>query len=596
MDAIQAYIEANQANIGLVVLAVMFAGFLTERFPAAVVAIIGACVFLVTGILDEDGLMTALANPAPYTIGAMFVLSGALLRTGTIDALANKIVERANRRPRVATAELFLGAFVGSAFMNNTPVVMVLIPIMARLAQAIGTTAKRLLIPLSFVAILGGTMTLIGTSTNLIVDAVAREEGLRPFGIFEIAPYGLVAALTGTIVMALFSPLLLPSGDPEMLYRSEEDTLFLTELVIPPESPAVGRQLGSLAALRRARTKVIALKRNGRLIRHDVLDYVARAGDHIVIRTDVTELLSLRNSRQFEIGLGGRNAPPANSPALVEATIAPSHPSLGRRLADIPFLSRLRVRILGMTRHHHLPGPDLPGARMRAADRLLVTGTEDAIRRMYENPNLLGVGQSRTRAFRRHRAPIAIGALAFVVILAALDVLPILTAALLGVGVILVARCIDAEEAWGAIDGNVLILIFAMLTVGVALEQAGSVKLVVDGLHPILESVPPWALIFVVYGMSVILTELITNNAVAVLVTPVVIAIARDLGVDPRPLVIAVMFAASASFATPIGYQTNTLVYAAGNYRFLDFLRAGLPVTLTVGPMTCLAILSFYGG
>jgi di/tricarboxylate transporter len=596
MNAIQAYVEVHQAAIGLIILAVMFAGFLTERFPAAVVALLGACAFLVLGILDEDGLMSALANPAPYTIGAMFVLSGALLRTGTIDAIASKIVERAGRHPRLATAELFLGAFVASAFMNNTPVVMVLIPIMARLAHATGTSAKRLLIPLSFVAILGGTMTLIGTSTNLIVDAVARDEGLPAFGIFEIAPYGIVAAITGTLVMIVLGRWLLPEGDPETLYRSEEDTEFLTELVVPHDSPAIGRQIRSIPALRRARTKVIALKRSGRLIRHDLPDYAIESGDHIVIRTDMIELMSLRNSRQFEVGLSSSNGPPANAEAVVEATIAPNHPSLGRRLVDIPFLSRLRVRILGVTRHNHIPGPDLPTARMRAADRLLVTGSDDAIRRMYENPGLLGVGQTRTRAFRRQRAPIAVAALIAVVTLAALDILPILTAALLAVGAILVARCIDAEEAWGSVDGNVLILIFAMLAVGVALEQSGSVAMVVETLTPFLASVPPWALIFVVYGLCVLMTELITNNAVAVLVTPLVIAVARDLGVDPRPLVIAVMFAASASFATPIGYQTNTLVYAAGNYRFFDFVRFGSFVTLFVGPTTCLAILTFYPG
>jgi di/tricarboxylate transporter len=213
---------------------------------------------------------------------------------------------------------------------------------------------------------------------------------------------------------------------------------------------------------------------------------------------------------------------------------------------------------------------------------------------MYENPGLLGVGQTRTRAFRRHRAPIAVAALVAVVTLAALNILPILTAALLAIGAILVARCIDAEEAWGSVDGNVLILIFGMLAVGVALEQAGSVAMVVSALGPLLETAPNWALIFIVYGLCVLMTELITNNAVAVLVTPLVIAVARDLGVDPRPLVIAVMFAASASFATPIGYQTNTLVYAAGNYRFIDFIRFGGFVTLFVGPMTCLGILFLY--
>jgi di/tricarboxylate transporter len=320
------------------------------------------------------------------------------------------------------------------------------------------------------------------------------------------------------------------------------------------------------------------------------LEEILGEGDRIVVQLNIIELLSLRSSEDFKIGIIRKGDVGALGEQLVEATVAPSHPAIGNRLIDIPFLKELNVRILGLTRFRNLPRSDLPNARIHAADRLVVTGSRQDIRRMYENPNLFGVGETRARAFRRDRAPIAIGALMAVVLLSALGILAIEVAAILAVAAILLSRCIDAEEAWGSIDGNVLILIFAMLAVGIGLEEAGSVDMVVGWIKPALAGVPPWALILAVYVISVLMTEIITNNAVAIIVTPIAIALANELGMDAKPLILAVMFAASASFATPIGYQTNTLVYAAGNYRFVDFFRAGIPVTIGVGIATCLAI------
>ncbi|MFN3818121.1 SLC13 family permease [Blastomonas sp.] len=592
MDEIRQFIETWQAQIGLVILGLMFVGFVMERFPAAVVAILGACTFLFLGIIDSKQLFSAFSNSAPITIGAMFILSGALLRTGTIDAIAGAIIQRAARRPKLAVAEMFLGVYVASAFMNNTPVVVVMIPIILKLAQATGFSAKKLLIPLSFVCILGGTTTLIGTSTNLIVDSVARSNGLEPFGIFEITPYGLIAGVAGMIMLAGFSSWLLPKDD-EGLAGNASDELFLTELTIRNASTLRGKALADTAIAKRSKISVTAIKRDGRYIRHNLSAEVLQANDVLVIRTELPELMSLRKSADFKVGIVRKGDVGAMGEVVVEAMVAPSHPSIGNRLYDIPFLSMLNVRVLGLSRYRNLPRSDLPNAKIHAADKLVVTGSKADIARMYENPNLFGVMNTNARAFRRDKAPLAIGALAAVVILSALNVVAIEVAAILAVGFILIARCIDAEEAWSSIDGNVLVLIFGMLAVGLALEQAGSVTVVVNTLAPYLADVPVWAVVFSVYVLSVLLTEIITNNAVAILVTPIVIKLGTDLGIDPRPLVIAVMFAASASFATPIGYQTNTLVYAAGGYRFTDFFKAGIPLTVGVGVATCFAIVAF---
>lgn len=595
MGEIQGFIDAHKAVIGLVILVAMFIAFLRERYPVAVVALLGACAYLATGLLDVEGLFSVFSNSAPIVIGVMFILSGALIRTGTIDAIASAIVARAEKYPRLAIVEVFAGALIASAFLNNTPVVVVLIPIMFRLAAATGVPVKRLLMPLSIVAILGGSMTLIGTSTNLVVDGIARNEGLEPFGIFEITPYAGIAALAGCVVLLLLAQILLPS-DPlaaEQEGGMAEDQDYLTELAVRSDSALIGKPMGELPGFR-GRTRLIGVKRGGELIRRQLAVMELKPGDRLVVRASGVELLTLRDSKDFDIGLTGLAGPSAAKGAAVEAMISPAHPSVGQRLADIPFLQRLRVRVLGVTRHRHLPGPDLANARMRAADRLLVVGEDDAIRGLRENPNLLGVGLARMRAFRRDRAPIAIGALAATVLLAAFDIMPISVAAILALGVILATRCIDPEEAWGSIDGNVLILIFAMLAVGLALQKAGSVALMVDWVTPLIRDAPPWMLLFIVYAFTLLLSELLSNNAVAAIMTPIAIEMSRDLGIDPRPLVIVVMISASACFATPIGYQTNALVYAAGDYRFADFVRIGIPLNLVVGSAACLALTALY--
>ena len=596
MTAVQAFVETHQAIIGLLILAAMFVEFIRERYPVAVVSLLGACAFLGTGLLDADGFFSVFSNSAPITIGAMFILSGALLRTGAIDLVARAIVARAKRRPRLAIVEVFGGGLLASGFMNNTPVVVILIPIVFRLAAATGTPIKKLMMPVSVIAILGGCLTLIGTSTNLIVDGLSQDAGMPPFGIFEITPYGAIAALAGCIGLVILSPLL-PSDPPSMQAGDAADrSEYLTEVGLLADGGLVGRTIGQSQALKRRSSQIVAVKRGSELIRKDLGDLVLLAGDRLVMRASAVDILTMSRSKGFDLGLGRSAGTVEPSDEFVETLISPTHPSIGGRLAEIPLLNRLRVRVLGISRHDHIPGPDLAGARLRAADRLLISAGPEDLKGLRENPHLLGVSASRSRAFRPDLAPIAVAALGVTILISALDIAPIGIVATIAVGAILMFRCIDPLEAWSSIDGDVLVLIFAMLAVGLGLEQAGSVDLMIGWITPLLEQAPHWLLIFLVYGFTLLLSELLSNNAVAAIVTPIVIGLARDLGVDPRPLVIAVMIAASACFATPIGYQTNALVYAAGDYRFSDFLKVGIPLNIIVGIAACTGILVFYRG
>ena len=588
IEALRAFIEAHQAVITLLILAAMFVGFLMERLPATVIAILGACTCLALGILDDKSIYSVFSNSAPIVIGAMFVLSGALIRTGVIQRIADLIMARAEKHPRLAIVEVLLGALVASAFLNNTPVVVVLIPIMMKLAEVTGVSAKKLLMPLSIVAVLGGTLTLIGTSTNLVVDGIVREAGMPGFGIFEITKIGLVTAASGVIRLALMW-WLLPSDKPVKGPAGTHDAhQYLTELVLDEDDDLVGMTVEAFRDLPRS-GRVVGVRRASAVVRGADLDHwTLAAGDRLIVRVDGATLMTWREQGRFRLGIG--NGEPAASDMVVETMIASNHPGIGQRLIDIPFLQKIRARIIGLDRPAHEPGPDLASVRIRPADRLLVAGGAREVEALRDNPHLIGADLAKVRAFRRGKAWIAILCMLSVVTLAAFDILSIGVAAIIAIGVILLTRCIDNEEAWGTIDGDVLILIFAMLAVGLALENSGAVAMMVGWVKPSLADAPAWMLVFGIYFFALILSELLSNNAVAALMTPVTLAIAAELGIDPRPLVIALMIGASACFATPIGYQTNTIVYAAGDYRFVDFVKIGVPLNIITGVSTCFAI------
>ena len=571
----------TEAILALTVVAFMFVLFVREVFPTEVVALSGAALMLFLGILPYEAGLAVLSNPAPWTIAAMFIVMGALVRTGGLEWFTRQAGRYAETHPSVSIASLLLVVVVLSAFVANTPVVVVMIPVFVQLAGQLGTTPSKLLIPLSYSAIMGGSITLIGTSTNLLVDGVARAEGLAPFTIFEVSILGLVVTVWGLTYLYFIGRHLLPERDSlaAMLSSGRSKMKFFTEAVIPPDSNLIGREVTGVQLFKRDGVRLIDVIRGDTSYRHELKGFTLQVGDRVVLRSKISELLSLQRNKSLK----RVDQVSAVETTTMEVLITPGCKMVGRALGSMRLRRRYGIYVLAVHRRNQNVGHKMQDIVVRVGDTLLLEGAPADIQRLANDMDIGDVSKPTERAYHRSHAPIALLAMFGIVVLAALGVAPILPLAVIAVAVVLVTRCIDAEEAFSFVEGRLLALIFSMLAIGAALQASGAVALIVNAIAPLLEGLPIFFVIWAVYLLTSVLTELVSNNAVAVVVTPIAIGLGQQMGLDPRGLVVAVMVAASASFATPIGYQTNTMVYGPGGYKFTDYMKVGIPLNLSIG-------------
>ena len=569
-------------------LAATLVSFVREKISPDLTALALFVAIIACGLLSPQKAFSVFANPAPFTVGAMFVLSAALVRCGAIELLSGFVEKSANwSYPAVMFLLVMMVAGV-SAFINNTPVVVVFLPVVLGLAHKMKLAPSKLLIPLSYAAVLGGTCTLIGTSTNLVVNGILISKHLPPFSMFELAWLGVPATLVGAIYLSFFGNRLLPVREMlTSILTEDERREYITEAFVQPDSPVIDKTLAEAGLSRAKGIRLVEIIRDGVALYIEPEKIRLKAGDRVILSCRPQGIAATRGVVGIdlisELKLGLEQIA-AHEGSLVEAVVNPHSGIVGHTVREVNFRQRFRMIVLAVHRKGRNVREQLDTLSLEAGDILLMMGTDQAIDALRQSEDLVLFDRARVPAISHHKKmPIVVAVIAAVVVTASFDWVPIELGALAGCLVVCITGCLKPNEAYASIEWNILFIIYGMLAAGLALEQTGAAlwlaSHVVDSVQAVVP--PEHKALFVLgalYLVTTVLTELLSNNAVAALMVPIAIGIATHLGVNMQPFVMVVMFAASAAFATPIGYQTNTYVYGVGGYRFTDFVKIGVPL------------------
>lgn len=577
--------------------------FALDIYPIDFVAFsIMAVILLLGPILEVTPLeaISGFSNPATITVMAMFILSAGVYRTGLINVLARHMVNFAgeNQRRQLITVMLIVGPI--SAFINNTAAVAILIPSVIGLAREHKVAPSKLLIPLSYFSQLAGVVTLIGTSTNILASSITFQEGYGTFGMFEFASIGILVFITGAVYLLSIGRRLLPERRAdEQLAESYQIKEYLTEVLILENSPLVGKTLVESRLNELFGINILDINRGGRNLGFLLATTTIQAGDIMFVQAKTEQLLHIKDEEGLafepeerlenkEVKTGKVNS------GLMEVVIGPDSNLIGGTLETTNFRNRYNCTVIAMQKRGEIIHERLGQVHLGFGDTLLLRGATFALQQIKREPGFIVTQEVQDEEFRAKKVPLALGIIAGVVIIAALGV-PILVTAIAGCVLMVLTGCLQMDELHSAIRWDVIFLLAGVIPLGLALQNTGAADWLANQIVDIAYFVPPLVVLTLFYLMTTILTELISNNATVVVLVPIGIATAEALGLDPRAVVLAIMFAASTSFMTPVGYQTNTLVFGPGGYKFLDYLRVGGPLNLLLVIVTPIFIYLVWG-
>ena len=574
--------------IVLMLVVAAIASFLWEKFPPDIVALSFFVIIAATGLVSTREVFSVFSNPAPITVAAMFVLSAALIRCGALDYLST-IFERAAGWPYQIVVFLLMSfvAFI-SAWINNTPVVVVFVPVVLNLARRMKLPASKFLIPISYASVLGGVCTLIGTSTNLVTNGILVEHGKPGLAMFELAWVGVPVTVVGALYLALFGPRLLPTRESLTSILSEDERReYMTEAFVPPGSPLIGRSLRAGGLVKARGFRVIEVVRDGVAAHLDPATSPLEEGDRLVLACRPSGIAHARAMPGFDFTAeAGLEQIASHEGVVFEGAVAPNSEIIGRSISELNFRQRYRVIVLAIHRAGENVREKLETLPLQMGDILLMMGTEQAVNELRSGNDIILFDRPPLPSFSRHkRIPLVLATIAAVVLAETFNILPIHVGAIAGAVLMCLTGCIKPKEAYESIEWNLLFVIFGMLALGVAMQQSGAAAWVAQNVvagvdHVISGPHKPLVMLACIYLVTLVMTEILSNNAVAALMIPIALGIATEAGLDSRPFVIAVTIAASAAFATPIGYQTNTYIYGIGGYKFRDFVKVGVPLNL----------------